>query len=138
MELVVCVCVEIRGEGRGERRQRPGEEAWLSSGISRERARISRGAPRRVMTGLSWRSVLGRKFSKFRGFKGEVRKGGTGPSVQRPPPVPLMKKSPNPPFPFLPLSLFLNSPSFLLLLLFFWGGDLGGVSMYVTNEMKTL
>ena len=52
MELVVCVCVEIRGEGRGERRQRPGEEAWLSSGISRERARISRGAPRRVRTGL--------------------------------------------------------------------------------------
>jgi hypothetical protein len=43
---------------------------WLASGISRERGRISRGAPWRVMTGLSWRSVLGRKFSKFRGVEG--------------------------------------------------------------------
>jgi len=65
---------------------------WLASGISRERGRISRGAPRRVMTGLSWRSVLGRNFAKFRGFERELGDfffegtgGGAGPSAQRPP-----------------------------------------------------
>ncbi len=74
--LASCVCVMLC--------------VWLASGISRERGRISRGAPWRLMTGLSWRSVLGRKFSKFRGFEGELGdfffKGTAGPSAQRPPP----------------------------------------------------
>ena len=78
---------------------------WLASGISRERGRISRGAPWRVMTGLSWRSVLGRNFSQFRGFEGGFADfffskargsgGGLRPPPLRgapPPPLSLRKK----------------------------------------------
>jgi hypothetical protein len=57
----VCVCV-CRSKWRGEENKEA--ETWrgglkLASGISRERARIWRGAPRRVVTGLGRRSVLG-------------------------------------------------------------------------------